>query len=198
MPTDILPQVPPQVEVNGQSKLGQDSWMSEFQALQWSDMKRNRCATQGMPMSSRSGRSVRSVVVSGHHAPVGDVDTGDPSKTMDNLRAEIKLLHWHKLANEAALKAALLKTKKIKAHGGATTRPIAATTNLAMPTGERAAWMQQIIEEEQSKPLHVTKHFMKEYEEREKGNEDKLETEVAAHIRSLRNLRGQVRMGVLI
>lgn len=33
---------------------------------------------------------------------------------MEDLQAEMKLLNWHKLANEAALKAALIRTKKLK------------------------------------------------------------------------------------
>ena len=33
---------------------------------------------------------------------------------MDELAQEMKLLNWHKLANEAALKAALISTKKMK------------------------------------------------------------------------------------
>ena len=33
---------------------------------------------------------------------------------LDGLDQEMKLLHWHKLANEAALKAALIRTKKLK------------------------------------------------------------------------------------
>ena len=33
---------------------------------------------------------------------------------IEELEQEMKLLHWHKLANEAALKAALIRTKKLK------------------------------------------------------------------------------------
>ena len=34
---------------------------------------------------------------------------------MEELANEMKLLNWHKLANEAALKAALIRTKRLKA-----------------------------------------------------------------------------------
>jgi hypothetical protein len=34
---------------------------------------------------------------------------------LEELTQEMKLLHWHKLANEAALKAALIRTRKHKA-----------------------------------------------------------------------------------
>ncbi|CAM9671580.1 unnamed protein product, partial [Ectocarpus fasciculatus] len=170
-----------------------DGWVSEFEAFQWSKGQRNNEGTPhagGAPMSARSGHSGPTTVARGMPGATGD---GNATKAMDNLRAEIKLLHWHKLANEAALKAALLKTKKIKARGGGTSRPVPAMTTLSMPTDERAAWMQQVIEEEQSKPLQVSKDFMCKYEKQEEETEGRLDTEVAAHIRSLRNLRHQVR-----
>lgn len=192
MATDVLPAAP-EVEIYGGARLAHDGWVSEFEAFKRSEPQQARHNHAGgealhpVPASARSGRSA---------AARGGAPTmpagGDPTKGMDNLRAEIKLLHWHKLANEAALKAALLKTKKIKAQGGGTTRPVPAMTTLSMPTEERAAWMQQVIEEEQSKPLQVTKDFMSKYEEKEKENEGRLDNEVAAHIRSLRNLRKQV------
>ena len=46
-------------------------------------------------------------------------ETGGPKKRnagqIKELEQEMKLLHWHKLANEGALKAALIRTKKLKA-----------------------------------------------------------------------------------
>lgn len=187
MTLDVLPAAP-HIEVSGQARLGHDGWVSEFEAFQWSEEKRSRGPSNAgvVPATARSGRST---VALGTSSATGD---GDPAKAMDNLRAEIKLLHWHKLANEAALKAALLKTKKIRARGGGTSRPVPAMTTLSMPTEERAAWMQQVIDEEQSKPLQVSKDFMCKYEEQEKETDGRLDTEVAAHIRSLRNLRKQV------
>ena len=56
----------------------------------------------------------------------------------DELAAEMKLLNWHKLANEAALKAALLRTKKLKTKEG---KP-----QMHGSVQEKASWMQQIIE----------------------------------------------------
>lgn len=195
----------PEVQhISGEVRLSHDGWVSEFEAFQCSAEARNASGRGGegslpaMPASARSGRSRYSAAIqrsawgNGAGCGGGGGGAGNPSKTMDNLRAEIKLLHWHKLANEAALKAALLKTKKIKAQGGSNARPVPATSTLAMPIEERAAWMQQVIEEEQSKPLQVTKHIMSKYEEQEKLNEGRLDSEVAGHIRSLRNLRKQV------
>lgn len=180
---DAIPAVP-QIEVSSEARFGHDGWVSEFESFQWSGRKKGNGSGGAASVSARSGRSTMVLGTSGG---------GDPTKAMDNLRAEIKLLHWHKLANEAALKAALLKTRKIKARGGGTSRPVPAMTMLSMPTEERAAWMQQVIEEEQSKPLQVSKDFMSKYEEKEKETEGRLDTEVAAHIRSLRNLRKQVK-----
>jgi hypothetical protein len=37
-----------------------------------------------------------------------------PLSQLAELEQEMKLLQWHKLANEAALKAALIRTKKLK------------------------------------------------------------------------------------
>lgn len=182
-------EVAPEVHVSADARLAHDGWVSEFEAFQWAAENRNGGASHPIPASARSGQPAAAPSTSGGKPGEGQ---GGPTKTMDNLRAEIKLLHWHKLANEAALKAALLKTKKIKAQGGGTVRPVPAMTTLAMPTEERAAWMQQVIEEERSKPLQVTKQFMSKYEEQEKENAGRLDTEVAAHIRSLRSLRKQV------
>lgn len=190
---DVLPTAP-HMEVNGDARLAHDGWVSEFESFQWSDTRGNaRPSDAGVvPASARSGRSTVERATS-------SAANSDPTNAMDNLRAEIKLLHWHKLANEAALKAALLKTKKIKARGGGTSRPVPAMTMLSMPTKERAAWMQQVIEEEQSKPLQVSKDFMCKYEEQEKETQGRLDKEVAAHIRSLRNLRKQVSyVGIIV
>lgn len=191
MTLDVLPATPFTAEVSGEARLGYDGWVSEFEAFQWSTGKGNEGSPHPAgPASACSGPAGRSGVARGISSTAG---VGDPSNAMDNLRAEIKLLHWHKLANEAALKAALLKTKKTKARGGGTSRSVPATATPSMPREERAAWMQQVIEEEQSKPLQVSKDFMRQYEEQEQETEGRLDTEVAAHIRSLRNLRQQVR-----
>eukprot|EP00903_Cladosiphon_okamuranus_P014443 g13400.t1 len=188
MTLDVLPSAS-HMEVSGAARLAHDGWVSEFESFQWSDKKGNARPSDAVavPPSARSGRATAV-----KRAASSAAANSDPAKAMDNLRAEIKLLHWHKLANEAALKAALLKTKKIKARWGGTSRPVPAMTTLSMPTEERTAWMQQVIEEEQSKPLQVSKDFMCKYEEQEKETEGRLDKEVAAHIRSLRNLRKQI------
>ncbi|CAM9679765.1 unnamed protein product, partial [Hapterophycus canaliculatus] len=168
-----------------------DGWVSEFEAFRWSTGTGSAGSpdTAG-PMSARPKLTGRSVPARGVSRTAS---SADPSTAMDKLRAEVKLLHWHKLANEAALKAALLKTKKIKARISGTSRPVPATATLSVPREERAAWMQQVIDEEQSKPLQVSKDLMRKYEEQEKLTEERLDTGVVTHIRSLKNLREQVK-----
>jgi hypothetical protein len=117
-------------------------------------------------------------------------ETGGPKKRnagqVKELEQEMKLLHWHKLANEAALKAALIRTKKLKA---ASNNPLAAVESRR----ERAQWMQQIIEEEQNKPLEVNEDFILNYEKREREEEERLEEEVQRHIESLQKIKQNLR-----
>ena len=107
------------------------------------------------------------------------------STETEKIKAEMKLLHWHKLANDAALKAALLKTKTMKAKDAK--RPVGVENVKA-----KAGWMQRVIEEEQAKPLQVTKDFVLEYQENERREEERLDAEVARHIECLRKLRVQI------
>lgn len=117
-------------------------------------------------------------------------DTGGPKKRnasqIKELEQEMKLLHWHKLANEAALKAALIRTKKLKASSN---NPMAAVESRR----ERAQWMQQIIEEEQNKPLEVNEDFIIKYEKKEREEEERLEDEVQRHIESLQKIKKNLR-----
>lgn len=102
---------------------------------------------------------------------------------MEDLQAEMKLLNWHKLANEAALKAALIRTKKLKK-----TENPAPSQSLQ----DKASWMQQVIEEEQKKPLQVSRDFIHKYEAQEKLEEERLDQEVQRHIQVLQKLRTKV------
>lgn len=83
----------------------------------------------------------------------------------------MKLLHWHKLANEAALKAALIRSKRLK---GRDNKVIIQESKQQ----ERAVWIQKVLEEEQQKPLEVTDDFIRQHEERERRNEEKLAHQV--------------------
>lgn len=108
---------------------------------------------------------------------------------LEELQAEMKLLEWHKLANEAALKAALIRTKKLKqmerSVGGSSPKQ-------GMTLKEKAGWMAQVIEDEQRKPLTVSKEFMSDYEAQERLAEERLEGEVQRHIEVLQTLKKKV------
>ncbi|RHY21413.1 hypothetical protein DYB25_008350 [Aphanomyces astaci] len=82
---------------------------------------------------------------------------------LDEIKQEMKLLNWHKLANEAALKAALIKTKKLKREDA---RQLA-----LVDAEEHMDRLQQIEEEENLKPLEVTAEFIRQYEEDERKQE---------------------------
>jgi len=100
---------------------------------------------------------------------------------VEQLEQEMKLLHWHKLANEAALKAALIRTKRLRQKDRRVShKPMSA---------EKAAWMQRVVEEEQMKPLEVTDDFIRQYEEQERKESEKLESEVERHIKNLQQLK---------
>ena len=60
------------------------------------------------------------------------------STETEKIKAEMKLLHWHKLANDAALKAALLKTKTMKAKDAK--RPVGVENVKA-----KAGWMHMCL-----------------------------------------------------
>ena len=93
----------------------------------------------------------------------------------------MKLLHWHKLANEAALKAALIRTKRLRDKD----KQVMSQSKAA----EKAAWMQRVVEEEQMKPLEVTDDFIRQYEQQERAESEKLEAEVERHIKNLQQLK---------
>ena len=123
------------------------------------------------------------------HAAPPPTERPAAATTAEDLKAEMKLLHWHKLANEAALKAALIRTKKLRERdgdggggGGGGKESFAA----------KAAWMQRVIEEEQSKPLQVSKDFISQYERQEALDAERLEKEVERHISCLKALRDKV------
>jgi len=104
-------------------------------------------------------------------------------ENLKELEQEMKLLKWHKLANDAALKAALIKTKRLK------NKETKTKGNLRQM--ERAAWMQQVIQEEQSKPLEVDEAFIAEYKEKEARENKRVAKEMKAHLQNVRRLKEQ-------
>ncbi|KAK1943037.1 hypothetical protein P3T76_005674 [Phytophthora citrophthora] len=102
----------------------------------------------------------------------------------EELQQEMKLLNWHKLANEAALKAAIIKTNKIKQEDSQF-----ASALTQGEREERAQRAQQIIEEEQLKPLQVNTEFFRNLEAKGQRDEAKLDDDVQRHIQHLRKLK---------
>ncbi|GBG31756.1 Hypothetical Protein FCC1311_079812 [Hondaea fermentalgiana] len=102
-------------------------------------------------------------------------------ENLKELKQEMKLLRWHKLANEAALKAAIIKTKRLK---GKEAKHTGATRQL-----EKAAWMQQVIQEEQGKPLEVTEDFIREYQGKEAVEDHRVEKDMKRHLTNLKRVK---------
>jgi len=66
---------------------------------------------------------------------------------MSDTAQELKMLNWYKLANEAAMKAALVKHKRYK--------EVPKYNPAAERVRQRATWMEQVQAEEQNKPLEL-------------------------------------------
>ena len=79
--------------------------------------------------------------------------------------------------------AALLQTKSIKE----TASPFKASTASFAADDEK--WIRKVIDEEQVKPLEVSRDFVLEYEKKEKQNAERLSQQVERHIGTLKKLR---------
>ena len=79
------------------------------------------------------------------------------SKSLSDLKAEMKLLNWHKLANESALQAALLRTKHLR--NKEKTQQERNIGNYKNPKkkddDQKENERKRIVEEEKAKPLQV-------------------------------------------
>lgn len=104
-----------------------------------------------------------------------------PEEKIAELEQEMRLLKWHKVANAAALKAALIRTKKLRSTSKEELRK--------QMLREKALWMRQVIEEEQQKPLHMNEDFVRKFVEHEKEKEERLEKEVWRNISTLSRLK---------
>jgi hypothetical protein len=103
-----------------------------------------------------------------------------PLTRKEKINEELKLLEWHKMANDAAIKAALMQNKQLKD----------AVPDVApLHSEDDARWMRKVVQEEHIKPLEVNKEYVLEYERREKENEERLTAQVERHIDTLQNLR---------
>lgn len=105
-----------------------------------------------------------------------------PQNRKQTLEAELKLLDWHKLANDSAIKAALMQTKTLKE-----TTPVKGDDYT-----HNAKWMKHIIDDENSKPLEVSRDFVLTFEKKEKENNERLTSQVERHINTLKTLRSKL------
>ena len=133
------------------------------------------------------------------HGWVEDSDLGEASSALgligsgprpkkvlsrkEKIEEELKLLEWHKMANDAAIKASLMQNKQLK-----TAMPHA----IPVHTDEDAKWIKTVIQQEHIKPLEVSKDYVLEYERREKENEARLTAQVERHIGTLQKLRSKL------
>jgi hypothetical protein len=106
-----------------------------------------------------------------------------PKSRKEQIEAELKLIEWHKMANEAAIKSAILQNKNIKSET-APRRP-----NF---TSEDSRWMRKVIDEEHNKPLEVSKNFIIDLERREIEKQEHMAHQVESHIHTLRKLRNKI------
>jgi len=103
---------------------------------------------------------------------------------IQDFEQELKLLKWHKLANEAALKAAIIKTKRLKRKE---TVEIGGSRQ-----DEKSAWMHQVIQEEQVKPLEVSEEFIKDFKKKESRDDHRVEDEMKRHIKNLNRVKDDI------
>ena len=114
---------------------------------------------------------------------------GSQSFEQDSVAHELRMLNWYKLANEAAMKAALVKQKRFK--------EVPRYNPAAERVRQRASWMEQVVAEEQNKPLELpadkySKLLLQESADRQKQAEKSHER--YRKIRSLHHQESQAQV----
>ena len=110
------------------------------------------------------------------------------SATQRRLEKEMKLLHWHKLANASAMKAAIIRTKKLRA------RDKAQLKKNGPPGGnaEVKRMTARIEQEELSQPLRVSLEFKQKFDRDEAAEDARRDHDVERHVKSLRRLKAKL------
>jgi len=116
------------------------------------------------------------------HPGMGSQSFGQTQQ--DSVAHELRMLNWYKLANEAAMKAALVKQKRFK--------EVPRYNPAAERVRQRASWMEQVVAEEQNKPLELpadkyTKLLEEEAKDRQKQAEKSHE-----RYRKIRELKSEL------
>ena len=110
---------------------------------------------------------------------------GSRREAGEQLDQEMKLLRWHKLANDAALKSAIIKTKRLKA------KDVRARGE--QKTADKLQWMKHIIREEQSRPLQVGRDYYQRYAKRMQKEDERVEQDIKRHVTSLKRVKNTMR-----
>jgi len=76
-------------------------------------------------------------------------------QSIHRLEREMKLLRWHKLANESALQTALIRTRQMRRHDEAMKPAM-----MKAEQKDRKRRIQLAIEEEEARPLLVRKSYL--------------------------------------
>ena len=103
---------------------------------------------------------------------------------VEKLEGELKLLQWHKLANEAAIKAALHKAKQMHDEPR-----LPEVCEISKETQK----LQQLIEEEQLKPLEVNRHYKLETMKAKVKADEALQKQLDVHIFCLNQLKKNIK-----
>lgn len=102
-------------------------------------------------------------------------------KNIEKLKEQLKLLQWHKAANEAALKVAITKAKKLKVKDK--------YAMLSKINHEERVWKQKVMDDEWEKPLQVSYDYFTDFKSRKEFDEERLDDEVRVHIENLKKLK---------
>lgn len=110
-----------------------------------------------------------------------DFFLNESEKKLIKLNEQLKLLQWHKAANEAALKAALVKAKKMKIQDK--------YKILSKINHKEREWRDEVMKDEWNKPLQVSYDYFTDYSNRRDLDEERLDEEVRIHIENLKKLK---------
>uniref|UniRef100_A0A7S0VUU8 Uncharacterized protein n=1 Tax=Hemiselmis tepida TaxID=464990 RepID=A0A7S0VUU8_9CRYP len=109
--------------------------------------------------SARGARSGTSTPRQPFDGMTGGAAMSRQGSAKQDTAQELKMLNWYKLANEAAMKAALVKHKRFK--------DVPRYNPAAERVRQRATWLDQVIAEEQNKPLELEEQAYKQLMQKE-------------------------------
>lgn len=118
-----------------------------------------------------------------------------PKTVLEELEEQMKLLKWHKLANESALQTALIRTRQMKRQDAASIGAPGGGENHLLTRfqeyerREKKERILKAIEDEESKPLEVSKEFIEKYQIQESSHKSKLKEQIERQIKMLENVK---------